>query len=79
VYGDVRMLAAQVCEGRLAQPDAFDDLVGSNGALTRGKQLGPDSHNRQAFRGSNSLTKSGAPLAKGVVPHNGVQRCNLIY
>jgi len=60
------MLAAQVCEGRLAQPDAFDDLVGSNGALTRGKQLGPDSHNRQAFRGSNSLTNLARLLQRGL-------------
>jgi hypothetical protein len=60
------MLAAQLGEGRLAQPDAFDDLVGSNGALTRGKQLGPDSHNRQAFRGSNSLTNLARLLQRGL-------------
>jgi len=66
VYGDVRMLPAQLGEGRLAQPDAFDDLVGSNGALTRGKQLGPDSHNRQAFRGSNSLANLARLLQRGL-------------
>jgi hypothetical protein len=73
------MLAAQLGEGGLAQPEVFDVLVGGNGALTRRKRLGLDSHNRQAFRGSDSLTKSGAPFAKHVVPHNGVQRCYLTY
>jgi hypothetical protein len=50
-----------------------------SGSSKQDKRLSLDPHNPQASRGSNSLTKSGPPLAEHIGPHNGVHRCNLTY